>query len=563
MDIAIVGPDPAAAALRGAFSDVDVNAMEVTVDQLDGFDFGVVVGTAGDAAFETANDALGSWAAVEVGGVGGRPVEGLHAAVSLFSPDSGCYDCLCDRAAATSADGAEPRGTKSAVRFAGALAGRRVIRQLSGEDLAGTTVEVPGRERGFLPSPGCDCGARPTGFELSYREVDLNDAVARMDRAVDDRLGPVAEVGERESFPVPYYVARTADTTRFSDARCAEFGAGVAADWNSAYAKAIGEALERYCAGVYRASEWRTAPTEGVIDAVPVDRFVRPDDAPTPAADERVAWVDGYDLASGESASLPAAFVHFPPPGETRYKPPITTGLALGNSTVEAALSGLYETVERDASMLAWYSTFDPMTLDVDDERFDALRRRARAEALSVTPLLLTQDVDVPVVGVAVHRDDEWPRFAMGSAASLDAAGAAANALAEALQNWTELRSMGPDAAAEEEGAIAEYAGFPDRAREFLAGGAAVPAAELGGDADGEAELETLLARLGDAGLDAYAARLTTRDVADLGFEAVRVLVPEAQPLFTGEPFFGDRLDSVPESMGFEPRPDRAYHPFP
>jgi len=40
-------------------------------------------------------------------------------------------------------------------------------------------------------------------------------------------------------------------------------------------------------------------------------------------------------------------------------------------------------------------------------------------------------------------------------------------------------------------------------------------------------------------------------------------LVPGAQPLFTGEPFFGDRAREVPRSMGYEPALDRPYHPFP
>jgi ribosomal protein S12 methylthiotransferase accessory factor len=51
--------------------------------------------------------------------------------------------------------------------------------------------------------------------------------------------------------------------------------------------------------------------------------------------------------------------------------------------------------------------------------------------------------------------------------------------------------------------------------------------------------------------------------VAALGFEAVRVVVPEAQPLFTGDAFFGDRASEVPRQLGFEPRPDRPFHPYP
>ena len=563
MDIAIVGPDPAASALRGAFSDVDVNVMEVEVGLLDGFEYAAVVGTTGDERFRAANDLLDEWVAVEIGGVGGRAIEGLNAAVTLFSDDSGCYDCLVDRVRANVPEGdATPQGTRSAVRFAGALAGRRTIQHLAGEELGGTVVEVPGVERSFLPSPDCDCGPAPEGFELAYRDVDLGDAVDRMDRSVDDRLGIVTDVGERESFPLPYYIARTTDTAAFADARCAEFAAGVSADWDAAYAKAIGEALERYCAGVYRASEFRSAPAEGLVDAVPVDRFVRPEVTPTPGPDDCLDWVPGVDLDTGERVSLPAEFVHFPPT-EERVKPSITTGLGLGNSTVEAVCSGLYEVIERDASMLAWYSTFEPLGLDVDDDRFRELARRARAEGLTVTPLLLTQDVDVPVVGAAVHREGDSPRFAMGSAADLDAGAAAASATAEAIQNWMELRAMGAERASEEEGAIGAYADFPEEARTFVDPEATIPAAGVSETASGEAELETVLGHLLAADLDAFASRLTTRDVAALGFEGVRVLVPEAQPLFTGEPFFGERLASVAESMGFEPRPDRAYHPFP
>jgi ribosomal protein S12 methylthiotransferase accessory factor len=590
MDIAIVGPDPAAASAEAAFGDIDANVMPVETSQLDGFDFAVVIGTTGDDCFRQANAALDQWIAVEVGGVGGRAFEDANAAVSLFTADSACYDCLCSRVVAgTEETDVAPTGVKSAVRFAGALAGRRAIQHFSGEELGGTVVEVPGREREFFRVPGCDCHDAPEGFDRkssansesrTYRDVTLDDAVERMERVVDDTVGLVTEVGEQASFPVPYYVAATADTTVFSDARCAEFGAGVSEDWNAAYAKAVGEALERYCAGVYRTDALRSAPTEGVIDAVPVSAFVRPDGAVTPDSDERVLWADGVDLRTGEHAALPASFVYFPPPGET-YAPPITTGLGFGNSLDEAILSGLYETIERDATMLSWYSTFEPMELAVENEAFQTLRKRARAENLTVTPLLCTQDVDVPVVAVAVHRDGEWPQFALGSAADLDAGAAAADACAEALQNWTELASMGPEMASQQEGAIGRYAEFPPEAQAFVDTEVTIPASDVGAEVAPEEEVDAVLSRLAEAepsadagrsagtgssantGLSAYAVRTTTSDVAELGFEAVRVLVPAAQPLFTQEPYFGERVETVPESLGFEGRPDRTFHPFP
>jgi ribosomal protein S12 methylthiotransferase accessory factor len=177
---------------------------------------------------------------------------------------------------------------------------------------------------------------------------------------------------------------------------------------------------------------------------------------------------------------------------------------------------------------------------------------------------LLTQDVDVPVVAVAVERE-EWPRFAVGSAADLDPATAARSGLAEALQNWMELRAMGPDAAAAAEGAIGEYAETPRDATAFFGSDSAVPATSVGPDPvpTGGDELDSLVGRVTDAGLNAYAVRLTPRDVERLGFEAVRVLVPAAQPLFTDEAYFSERAQRVPRESGFEPWLDREFHPYP
>jgi len=563
MDIGLVGDGPAVEAVSAALGDVDVNVMPVEAGLLDGFDLAVVADTAGSEPFATADALVDRWVAIEVGGLGGVPLASVDAAVSVF--DDACYDCLRRRVASSDPEAADaPTGRRSAVRYAGAKAGRRLIRLLAGDPVADTVVEVPGPERTLLPVPGCDCGADP-GDALPRDDAtrSLAEAVDRAERAVDSRVGPLTEVGEQASFPVPYYVARIADTTPFSDGRATEFGGGVDAGWDAAFMKALGEGLERYAAGTYREAAFTHAPAANVPNPVPPDAFVRPESAAPYAREDRLAWVTGERLGTGEVASLPAEFVQFPPP-ESRYRPSITTGLGLGNSGPHAALSGLYEVIERDATMTSWYSTADPLGIDVDDEGFAELRKRARAESLSVTPLLVTTDIDVPVVAVGVHRDGDWPRFAAGSGADLDPAAAARSALAEALQNWTELRSMGPDAAEEQGAAIGRHADFPAETQAFFDPEATTPAASLGEpELTGADELAAVVDRVEAVGLEPYVARTTTRDLAALGFEAVRVLVPGAQPLFTGDPFFGDRAREVPRSMGFEPDLDATYHPFP
>jgi ribosomal protein S12 methylthiotransferase accessory factor len=561
--VGLVGDGPAVEAVRSALADTDADAVEVDPSTLGRTDVAVGVGAVDEdfaAAARTARESGTPLVVVELGGVGGRAVSGVDAAVSGHAPGTACYDCLRRRVEAVGAETAGDGVDAATARFAGAVAGRELAVLVGGGEspVIGGVLEVPHARRRVLPVPHCDCAdGRDRALRVDDGDRSLEEALASAEAAFDERLGPVTEVGELESFPVPYYLA-TLSSTPFSDADPPDHAAGVGREWDPAFMKALGEALERYSAAVYRTADFETDPRN------PVDpgRFVGPGD---PVGVEAVdAWHVAEDLASGETVQLPAELVVFPPP-ERRIRPAITTGLGLGNGGREALLSGLYEVVERDAAMLSWYSTSDPVGLAVDDEDFSTLSARARSEELSVTALSLTQDIDVPVVAACVHREGEWPRFAAGMSAALDPAAAAVGALEEALQNWLELRRMGPDRAADEPGAIGRYAEFPEAAREFVDPMTTVPAATVGPaePPTGRAELDALLDRVGAAGLDAYGARLTPRDIDSLGFEAVRVVVPAAQPLFTDDAYFGERARTVPAEFGYEPRLDRGHHPFP
>ena len=585
MQVSVVGDDPVREAVVTALDDVDIGVRDASPGELADARFAVVSDVAGSATFDRANEAAleggTPWIAVEIGGVGNHPLPGVDAAISGFAPATACFDCLRARVASNVEDrAATPQADRAAARLAGAVAGRECVRVLSGdeESIIGQVREVPHARRQLLPVPGCTCaeGERERTLERDAETLPLETAVEHAEGAIDDRVGPISSIAEVESFPAPYYLSTVADTTAYSDASAPRQAAGVADDWNAALMKAVGEGLERYCAGVYLEADFVHASEDDLENAVAPTDLVRPEDAPAYDPSDVHRWVPGENLVTGKETHLPAAAVQFPQPGEALV-PAITTGLGLGSSTVDALVSGLTEVIERDATMLAWYSTFEPLGLSVDTEAFDTLERRARSEGLSVTPLLVTQDIDVPVVAVAVHRDpdalagddsmspddDAWPAFAVGSSAGLDAAAAATAALEEAIQNWMELRSLGPEEAAD--GAIADYAAFPERAQAFVDVDRTVPAASVGPDPvpSGDARLEALCSRVSDADVTPYAARLTTRDVDALGFEGVRVVVPGAQPLFTDTPFFGERARTVPDELGFEPQLERPFHPYP
>jgi ribosomal protein S12 methylthiotransferase accessory factor len=618
MNVALVGSGPTTEAVRAALADADATVEAVDVEDL-GRDhrLAVVVDQAGAPTFERASErALADgipWLAVELGGIGGYPV--VDAAVAGFDPDGACYDCLEARVGANVDPEADPHAAPAdaTARYAGAIAGRRAVQFLAPDParVMETVVEVPHAERDLLPVPNCRCGGdRDRVLDRNDLQRNVDQALSHAEGGLDRRVGIVHNVGEAESYPAPYYLAEIADTSGFSDVPAPRHAAGVDAGWDAAFMKALGEGLERYCGGVYWTEEFTTARAGDLDAAVPASEFVRPDgwaDPSQPAAtdggDEDVAdresesdpesewepltdtsddqdpnvaddheqeanlpeceWVLGENLATGERVHLPAETVHYPPPSE-RIRPSVTTGLGLGNSTVEALLSGLYEVIERDAMTLAWYSTFEPLGLQVADETFQRLASRAGAHGLSVTTLLVTQDVDVPVVVAAVHRE-EWPRFAVGTSAGLDPASAAGNALAEAVQNWLELDGMGREGVADADGAIGRYADMPAEAAAFLDVDQTVPADSVGPATvpEGRAHLDAVVDRVTEAGLTPYAARTTTRDVQKLGFEGVRVVVPTAQPLFFDDPYFGERASQVPESLGFEPALEREHHPYP
>jgi ribosomal protein S12 methylthiotransferase accessory factor len=564
MDVSLVGDGPATDAVRAALSDADATVRTRDPDAADAL--AVVVAPAGADAHARVDRVADRLVAVELGGVGGRPAD-ADAAVTFL--DAVRFADLRARVASHAENGQEGDPTPDdppapARRLAGAVAGRLAVAALAGEATDGRLVEVSGtatRERRVRPTPTDPPERAPRQTEES---LDVGAAATRAERAVDDRVGLVAAVGEEASYPAPYYLARLCDTAAFADATAPRLAAGVAEDWDAAYTKAVGEALERYAAGTYRESWFERAPERERLGAVSLSRFVRPDGWRDPDPDEPIRWVAGERLTDGAHVSLPAEAVLHPPPAE-RHLPAITTGLGVWTDGVGALRAGLAEVIERDATTVAWYSTLEPLGLEVENEAFDRLARRARSEGLSVTPLLVTVDIDVPVVACAVHRDGEWPRFAVGSSADLDGEAAATAALCEAIQNWTELERMGPERSAEAGGAIGEYAAFPGAAREFVDPATTVAAADVGmaDPPTGADALAALVERVAAAGLEPYATRLTPPDLAELGFEAVRVVVPGAQPLFTGEAFFGDRAREVPRELGYEPRLDRAYHPYP
>lgn len=591
MHVHLVGDGPPIEAVRGGLAAADVETTSGSVGEATADCLPVISGATGAEIFSAASDAFTTWVAIESGGIGGVELEDVGYSVGTFTAGGGCYRCLGTRVQScrgtgdspgppsdggqdTGAVDAGPPATTEATDAwqAGALAAGQAVACRDGTVQLSSVIELPHTQRQFLPVPGCDClsdgsgliPAEPMSLPLEPIAESLAETVGRAELALDDRVGLITEVGEAHSFPAPYYLATVADTTEFSDGDAPDKAGGVAQDWTPALMKALGEGLERYAAAMYETDQLRRAPPAELDAVVPPAAFAgASNDTPGTDSDEPSHWVEGINLQQETTTWLPAEAVLFPPPS-SQYLPSITTGLGLGRGSAGAVHAGLFEVIERDATMLSWYSTFEPVALDIDDTHYQHLARRARAEDLTVTPLLVTQDLDVPVVTVALSRE-EWPRFAVGASADLDPATAATDALAEALQNWMELRATGPDRARSTHGNVATYAATPGEAAAFADVEQSIDAAAIAPEASvaTDAAVEEACTMVDDAGLTAYAVRLTPPDLAAIGFEATRVLVPGAQPLQRSDVSFGERARTVPETLGYDPRLDGPSHPYP
>jgi ribosomal protein S12 methylthiotransferase accessory factor len=218
----VVGSGPGAEAAAAGLADAGVETTR-EVEHVEQADVALVVGRAGSNLFERANEAAlageTAWLAVELGGLGGYPV--VDAAVTGLAPGRGCYDCLRSRVDANHGGdrGVDSSPDPATARLAGAVAGHEAVRHASdGADIFGRVVVVPYTERPLLPVPTCDCGSKP-GWSVprGHTERGLEEALALAERSLDDRVGLVQEVGEAESFPVPYYLAQLCDTSVFSD----------------------------------------------------------------------------------------------------------------------------------------------------------------------------------------------------------------------------------------------------------------------------------------------------------------------------------------------------------
>ena len=86
--------------------------------------------------------------------------------------------------------------------------------------------------------------------------------------------------------------------------------------------------------------------------------------------DTKLWWRKGHIAENNEEVWTPAQLIHIANytewPGDPNIGHATSNGLACGITYQEAAISGLFETIERDAFMLTWYNKLSLPQIDIN-----------------------------------------------------------------------------------------------------------------------------------------------------------------------------------------------------
>lgn len=324
----------------------------------------------------------------------------------------------------------------------------------------------------------------------------------------------------------------------------------------TAAAAAVGEAVERYSASYVPHEQLVQATAAELGDRAPDPssfalfhdvQYAQKGFPYTPfTADTRIKWVEGVDLETNEPTLLPAELVFLAdtgPPRDGRISYSTSSGLACGRTYADALERALFELLERDAFMLAWWRRLSPARLDWSTHGWmaDVDRRYFEPTGVEYVALDLSWVHDLPIVaGVVRAGPGSGAALGVGASARASVEDCWWRALAEAFASRSacrKLRLLEPERRYEADGSdvvsfddhICFY-GDDERADEasFLWTGSETRAA---GDvpaltAQGDRLRDELVARVRRAGSRTFAVDVTAPDVAAAGLRVVRALAP-------------------------------------
>lgn len=333
------------------------------------------------------------------------------------------------------------------------------------------------------------------------------------------------------------------------------------------FGSAAGEFIERYSAAVL--PEQFAAADEG--EKIPAERFVQFTEAQYSNADFRyhhpntvqdIHYVRAFRPANNSVIKVPADLCYLTPSSSSQWCTMTSNGLAAGRSFATAARAAIFELIERDAFMRAWYQRTQAIRLALPatvpqhfSPELRAICAQLKVLGVSVNLIRLSGIGGIPVVLSCARSADVG--LAVGCAAKPTVQEAITSALIESVHtyNWARQirdRELDENQIATLTDHIALHAKLKNRPlNNFLDSGPEVSEQEF--IAGGTLSLSQVLAITEAAGWDVLLADLRSPDVAANGWHVVRALSPQAATLDVDVP----HLAQHPTALHQTP------HPFP
>lgn len=432
----------------------------------------------------------------------------------------------------------------------------------------------------------------------------LNDIIEDL---VDSRSGIINKCYELQPEPdapqLFHFYAQASNTKVFSGNPNFRNTGGVSTDRKIAMAKAVGEAVERYCSAFFDVKDLPLCTYDDAdFEAVHPDffQYFTDEQYELPGfpflpfnTNTQIRWTEAIDLCTSELKHIPAACVWMPyyfdrAAGDTPIFQPISTGLSCHCSLEEAILGGVLEVVERDAFSMTWQAKLSHPHIIIEslsDDNYD-LVRKIESVGHKVYLLNATTDLGIPVILAVAHRERHpAPPLVVAAASELDPETAVRKCLEELVHTrryMRELQAWGGsyDAPAD----LDEIKDQIDHLR-FWGSDSVLKYSEFLINSENRVEfssiesmekksvkdsLQGLTSQLLKKGYSSYFVDLTTDDVMGLGLRVVRAVVPGLHPFFIGHAWRArncKRLFSSPQLFGHKPLSrghDNIYpHPFP
>ena len=393
--------------------------------------------------------------------------------------------------------------------------------------------------------------------------------------------------------------AQTSDVTKLGRPyQLASSGSGAGLSRQDALNAALGECVERYCAGVFEPANVLFGAYRSLADnhrLVAPGEFALYDLTQTLGpqftrftADVELSWMPATELHSGDIVFVPASLVCMP---YSRLKEEIflsvvnSTGLAAGRTLKSAVMSGVCEAIERDAFMICWRGRLPIPSIAVSAGHWlqRILQERFFRPHLEYRFFDTTLDAPLPsVFGILIDHSRSPAARLSGGACHFDPAIAILKTAIELVQGLKWIDFMQPAAPVADtydkvttyEDRVALY-GFSDMtaAFDFLQQNGEKPLEEMRRCSNapfGRSELTALGRELAGIGLRMYCAELTTADAEEAGLHVVRVITPGAENIEGDHrlPWLGgSRWREVPMRCDLASRPlelaDVNPHPHP